>query len=192
MTKLIALVLAAGALSACATTQTKVPVEVMPALDVPPVPARIIEPAPGPPMPPPVEPVGDLPPVSPTSSRPRPQPQRDTAKAADPKIEAAPVEAAAPPVTAPPVVQPPVPPLRTPNTPDGSEAARRVREINERVLRMLNTTDYQGLNPERKATYQHAKLLVNEAEDAVKAANFEFAKSLAEKAERLAKDLQSR
>lgn len=184
MKKLIALAIAAGLLSACATTQATVPVE-HPALDVPPVPARVIEPAPLPPVLGP-EPVGDLPPISPTTGRPR-VPRPENAKG-DPKTEPPPAE----PVTPPAPVTPTVPPLRTPATPDSSQAAKQIREINARASDMLNTTDYQKLPKEQQAVYQNAKLLINQAEDAIKASNFEFARNLAEKAERLAKELQGR
>ena len=189
MKRLLALALAGAALASCSTTQARVPVEV-PALDVPPVPPRLIEPAPPPPPPPPImEPVGDLPPVSPTTNRPRPQPPRDASKP-EVKTEPPPVEAAAPPAA--PAATPAVPPLRTPNTPDGNEAARQIRELNDRARALLNSTDYQALSDDRKAVYNDAKRIVTLAEDAMKAANFVFARNLAEKAEKLARELQGR
>jgi hypothetical protein len=157
-----------------------------PSLEVPPVPARVIEPAPLPSPPPGPEPVGDLPPASPT--KPKPQPPRDTAKP-DPKVEAPPAEAAPPPAQP---SAPAVPPLRTANTPDSNEATRQIRDINDRAMKTLNTLDYQNLSNERKAQWQNAKLLISQSEDALRASNFEFARNLAEKAERLAKELQGR
>jgi hypothetical protein len=186
MLKTTVVLLLGLAAAGCATTQARAPVE-RPALDVPPVPARVIEPAPLPPRGP--EPVADLPPENPTTNpRPRPQqPPRDPKP--DPKVEAAPADPAKPPTQTPPA-QAPVPPLRTQATPDGAQAARQIQEINERALRTLNTLDYQKLSDERKAQWQNAKLLISQSEDALKAANLEFAKNLAEKAERLANELR--
>ena len=186
--KKLALVFVALGAAACATTQAKVPVDRAP-LEVPPVPPRVIEALP-PPPPPPVEPVGPLPPVSPTnSSRTRPPAQKDTAKP-DPKAaEIPPVEAA--PAQQPPP-QAPVPPLRTPGTPDAAEASKQIRDINARAQSMLDAIDYRGLDAERKAQYDSVKMFISQAEDAIKAANFEFGKNMAEKAERLVKELRSR
>ena len=47
-------------------------------------------------------------------------------------------------------------------------------------------------DPERRAQYDNVKMFISQAEDAIKAANFEFGRNMAEKAERLAKELRSR
>jgi hypothetical protein len=163
--------------AACSTAGAIAPPVERPALDVPPVPPRLVEPVPLPPPPGP-EPVPELPPQS--TTKPTTKPAVGTAKP-DPKVEP-------PPVEPPPV--PPTPPLRTPGTPDAAEATRRIREISARAQSILDTTDYQQLNQERQAQYQNAKLLINQSEEAIKASNFEFARNLAEKAERLAKELR--
>jgi outer membrane biosynthesis protein TonB len=180
--------LVAAAASGCATTQANAPVE-RPVLEVPPVPPRLIEPPPPPQLPPP-EPVPDLP-AAPANPRPRPQGARDNNARPDPKVaETPPVEAPVP--VAQPPVQAAVPPLRMPSTPEGAEATRQIREITQRAQGILNTVDYRMLTPERRAQYDSAKMFITQAEDAIKAANFEFARSVAEKAEKLARDLQSR
>ena len=61
-----------------------------------------------------------------------------------------------------------------------------------RAQSILDGTHYQSLSPERQAQYENAKRLISLSEDAIKASNFEFARNLAEKAERLAKELQNR
>ncbi|CAN5643752.1 hypothetical protein BH23ACI1_BH23ACI1_20680 [soil metagenome] len=180
---LAVIALASVAAASCSTARAAAPVE-RPALHVPPVPPRIVEPValPAPPAPAP-DPVADLPPpAAGARSKPVAPPSKP-----DPKAEVQPE-----PATPPPPAQPAVPPLRTPGTPDAREATRRIVEISARAQAILNITDYQALNPERKAHYQHTQLLISQADDAIKAANFEFARNLAEKAERLAKELQSR
>src|SRR3972149_4015499 len=99
---------------------------------------------------------------------------------------------AAPPKTEPPVEQPAaasLPQLRTPNSPD---AARQVQEIIDRASATLRSIDYRVLNNERRAQYDNAKLLARQAGGALNAGNFDFAKNLADKAERIAKELQGR
>ena len=72
---LLLAVLAAG----CATTRAQTPAERMPALEVPPVPPRVIDPAPPLPLPQP-EPVEELPTAAPpAASKPKPPP-RETQK----------------------------------------------------------------------------------------------------------------
>ena len=99
--------LAAGLLaSACATARAAAPIE-RPALEVPPVPPRIVEPAPAP-DPGNFEPVADLPPekpVPPASAKPRPSSARETNNREPQKAESKPPEplpVVEPPPTAPP------------------------------------------------------------------------------------------
>ncbi len=177
MKPILLLLLALLPVAACTTVQAKAPV-VRPNLEVPPPPPRVIEPA-TPPAERQPEPVEDLPP-NPATPKPRPAaPKTEPAKPEAPKTEP-------PPETPPP---PPLPQLRTPNSPD---AGRQVQEIADRALGTLNSIDYGHLTRERRAQYNNAKLLIKQAEDAVKAANFDFAKNLAEKADKIAKELQSR
>lgn len=186
MRKVLAAILLAGlgaGGAACATTQAKAPLE-RPALEVPPVPARVIEQPPAPQPAP--EPVPELPTAAPN---PRPRaPQRDVNKP-EPKPEAPPVE---PPQTTPPPAQPPVPPLRTAALPDSAETSRQITDIRNRAQKLLDATDYQKLKPEQQAQYNNAKRFIDETDEALKTKNFEFAKGVAEKAERLARELQGR
>ena len=186
--KLLLLALLAP-LAACASASAKSPAE-RPTLDVPPPPPRVIEPAV--PVETQPEPVPDLPAATPTAPpKPRPQPResREPAKT-EPKPEA-PVE----PVPAPPVAQPQTPaesPLRTPGTADGAEAGRQVREILDRARASLGAVNFQTLSEERRKAYNESKDFMKGAEDALKKQNYVFARSLAEKAEKLARELQGR
>ena len=182
---LLLLVALAPLAAACSSVQAKTPVE-RPNLEVPPPPPRVIEPM-IPSEPPALEPVEELP-VAPVSPRSRPVPQRDTARAEPPKTDPPPVEQ--PPIGPPAGAPAPAPQLRTPNTPDAAQAERQVRDAINRATGLLNTIDYRVLTNERRAQYDNAKLMLKQAEDAVKTANFDFAKNLAEKAERIAKELQ--
>lgn len=163
--------------TACSTGRAATPIE-RPALDVPPPPPRVIVPLPPP------EPAAHEPEAPPTKPpRPRPQPPRETAKPDPP--DPALVAPAIPPAT-------PPPQLRMPDTGDAAAASRQVRDIIERTRRTLSSTDYGRLSNVRKKAYEDAKLFAEQAEDALKASNVVFAKELAEKAERLARELQSR
>jgi hypothetical protein len=57
---------------------------------------------------------------------------------------------------------------------------------------MLGGVDYQSLRDERRKAYDQAKEFIQGAETALKEQNFVFARSLAEKAEKLARELQGR
>jgi hypothetical protein len=180
---LLALVVPAAA---CASAQAKQPVE-SPSLEVPPAPPRVFEPLPRV-APPPPEPVPELPAPPAANTRPRPAPQsRETAKP-DPKPEPPPVEPA-PPVTAPP---PAVPPLRTPNTPEGAEASRLIRDLLDRASKTLATVDYRVLPAGRRKEYDDAKQSILLAEDKLKSGDLDLAKNLAEKADKIAAQLQGR
>ena len=182
-------VASAAASGACASAQAKSPAD-RPTLEVPPVPPRVIESKPL--SPPPPEPVEDLPPVAPLPPRARTTPPPGEAPKPEPKpadpapVTEQPAPAAAAPATA------PVPQLRTPETVDGAEATRQVHDVIERAKRELENINYQRLNNERRQQYESAKLMVTKSEDALKQSDFGLARQLAEKAERLAKELQGR
>jgi outer membrane biosynthesis protein TonB len=183
---LLLLIVVPAAACASASAKAKAP-EVRPPLTVPAPPPRMIEPLPSTEAPS-LEPVGDLPAApTPPAPRPRQQPPRDQAKV-EPKPESkpeTPVETTAP--TAPAAA--PVPPLRTDSNTDGPEAVKQVRDVMERANRMLGSIDYRSLGNERKANYDSAKSFIKQAEEALKAGNSVFAKSLADNAERIAKEL---
>jgi hypothetical protein len=179
---------AAAATSGCVTTRAQTPTT-RPPLEVPPVPPRVIEPAPEPPIPYP-EPVGDLP-VAPPATQPRAKPTaRDNTTQ---KPETKTVEPPAPetPPATPPVAPntPPVAPLRTAGTGDGAQAEKQVRDTIGRANGLLGRVDYRKLSPERRKAYDDAKRFLEASEGALKAANFEYAKNLADTAETLAKEL---
>jgi outer membrane biosynthesis protein TonB len=186
MKRALLLVLLVMPVAACASAQAKTPVE-KPALDVPPVPPRIVEP-----LPPDVvaqpEPVAELP--APPVPPPRRQPAREskeTAKPEPPKPEPAPVDQPA----APAPTAPMVPPLRAPGPP-AADATRQVREIIDRAWKTLESIDYARLTSARQAQYDNAKQLLLQADDSLKTSNYDLAKNVADKAERIAKELQGR
>jgi outer membrane biosynthesis protein TonB len=158
---------------------------------VPPPPARVIEPAEIVP-----EPVPDLP--SPPTGTPTRPPRRETppkpagetkpeAKPSDPK----PVEQVPQPVEQPPAAAPPAQ-LRTPQTADTSGAVKTVRMTIDTARALLNSVNFGSQSNERKKAYNDAKLLMQQAEDALKEGNLSFAQGVASKAETLARELAGR
>ena len=175
--------------SACVTTTGETVVQ-RPPLEVPPPPPRLITPLPLPELPPVAEPVED--PGVPTPAapaKPKPQPNANAAKP-DAKPPETPPAEALPPVAPPPVTTPPAPTLSTP--PQGDASATQIRESIDRTRRALEKIDYGPLSNLRKKAYDDAKLFATQAEEALKASNLVFAKELADKAERLTKELQGR
>ena len=192
---LMALLAAPLLVGGCASASAKGKGRDAPSLNVPPAPARVIEPAPDP-LP---EPVAELPPVAPavpaTATAPRPnRGNRPPASGADPKAtEQKPVEAVTPPDPAP-VPQPPTAPpaqLQTPQSAD-TNAARAVRATIDRANGLLNGIDPRPLNTVRKKAYDDAKRFAQQAENALKEGNIVFAQAVAVKAETLAKELAGR
>jgi outer membrane biosynthesis protein TonB len=171
----------AGA-TACTTTKAATPVE-RPALEVPPPPPRVVEPTPVPP--PQLQPVESLGPGAPPApSRPRP-PAKDAQKP-DPKPEEPkPVEPAPPPTQPPPV-------LRMPETANTAQLTTQIQEAIARSKAILGGVDYRRLSPVAVKAYKESQMFAQQAEDALKANNLPFAKELADKAERLARELQGR
>ena len=189
--------LAAGLLaSACATARAAAPVE-RPALEVPPVPPRIVEPAPAPDLGS-FEPVPDLPPekpLPPASAKPRPSSARETNRESQ-KAESKPPEPL-PVVEAPPSAPPPAPAtaaplIRTPATADAAASERQIRDTMLSAQKGLSNVPFDRLSGQRKKDYNDAKDFIQRAEVAIKASNFELAKDLAGKAEKLANELQGR
>jgi hypothetical protein len=173
----------------CASVQAKGKPADAPALNVPPPPPRIIEPAEVPP-----EPVTELPAAPPAPSRStttRPAlPKPEVPKAAETK----PAEAKPdPPVE--PLPPPPAPPpaqLRTPQTADANSTTKAVRTTIDTAWGILNGVDFGHLSDARKKAYNDAKLLLQQAEDALKAGNLTIAQGVANKGETLAKELAGR
>jgi len=179
MKKIILLLALLVPAAACASARAEVKPEEHPALEVPPVPPRNIGPLPV--EPPPLQPVAEMPPYIPPVAPPRPRPAREPNNRADPKGETKPAET---PVEAP--VAPPVPPLRQ-GTEDAKELERQVRETLDRANKMLGGINPDSLNEERKANYNYAKSFIEQAEAEIKASNLTSARSLADRAERIAK-----
>ncbi|HEX5473719.1 MAG TPA: hypothetical protein VFX12_03570 [Vicinamibacterales bacterium] len=155
---------------------------VLPPLDVPPPPPRTVQ---SPPLPEPPQPVGDLPPAAPVVRPVHPPAGKETPKETakpEPRPET-PVE------TVPPPVPPVVPQLQTPQAADGPEMARNVRTMIDRANGLLGTVNYGPLSQDRKTQYDTAKRFLQQAEVALKAKNYVFAQSLAEKADTLAQEL---
>jgi hypothetical protein len=195
----LGILLAAGLLaSACATTRAAAPIE-RPALDVPPVPPRIVEAAPAPELGS-LEPVADLPPekpVPPTTTKPRPSGAREATNRDAQKPEAKPAEPLPAVVEPPPPATPPQTPasavIRTPATAaDPAASERQIRDTMASAQKGLRNVDFTTLPGQRKKAYNEAKDFIERAEAALKTSNFELAKELAGKAEKLANELQGR
>ena len=186
-------ILAVPMLSGCAALSARSKAPDLPSMNVPPPPPRVIEPAPEP-LP---EPVADLPVAPPSSTlgrgansrppAPRPAPQQETSKPADPK-----------PVEPPPAPQEPAPAqqavqpaaqLRTPQTADTSNAEKGIRATLDRARGLLANVDYRLLNSERKKAYDDSQRFIKDSEDKLKEGNFVYAEAVAKKAETLAKEL---
>lgn len=196
MTRLAALALVSALGSACVATRAQKPIE-RPALEVPPVPPRVIEPSPLPEVTQ-LEPVSELPPPPADTKPPARRPGRDTASSTSNSKEkpaAAPAEAP-PPVEPPPQPvpppqnTPPAPVLRTPATADAAATERQIRDALNRAQGILNNVDFRRLSDERKAVYNEVKDFLVQAEVAIKESNFELAKGLASSAEKLANGLR--
>lgn len=178
MRKLILLLALLVPAAACASARAEVRPAEHPALDVPPVPPRQIGPLPV--DPPPLELVAEVPPDIPAVAPPRARPVREPNNRADPKTEAKAPETPTEPVA------PPVPPLRE-GTQDSRAVERQVRDTLERANKMLGGVNPDALNEERRANYNYAKSFIKQAEEEIKAANLTSAKSLADRAETIAK-----
>ncbi len=164
----------------CATGKAQI-ADQPPALVVPPVPPREIE------LPlivdtPPVEPLPEVAPPPATTTKPANRANRTTKP--EPENKPEPVE------TPPPVNPPPVAPLRTPATPSGPEAARQIGEMLDRANAVLNRVDFQRLSDDRKANYKAAQNYIQQGRDALKKEDLTLARSFAERAENIARQLE--
>ena len=198
MSSRLGLLLAAGLLaSACATARAAAPVE-RPALEVPPAPPRLVEAAPAPDIGN-FEPVADLPPEKPVppaaTTKPRPSSSRDATNRDPQKPEAKPTEPLPTVVEPPPPTTPAQPPasgvLRTPATAaDPAASERQIRDTMASAQKGLSNVPFSSLNGQRKKAYNECKDFIERADAALKVSNFELAKELAGKAEKLANELQ--
>jgi cellobiose-specific phosphotransferase system component IIA len=62
----------------------------------------------------------------------------------------------------------------------------------DRANKTLASIDYRKLNAARRGQYETAKNLIRQSEDALKASNFDIARNLANKADQIGKELQTR
>jgi hypothetical protein len=185
----IALILLASAgAAACVTTRAQTPAD-RPALEVPAPPERLVPQVPAPePIALPIEPVEDIPAKPSSPTKPKPQAKQQEPPKGDPAKPDTPVPAAEPPPTPPPAT----PQLKLPETGDVGVISRQIRDTIERTRRILGQTQRAKLTAVRQKNYDEAQLFAKQAEDALNANNLALAKELAEKAERLGKDIQNR
>lgn len=158
--------------------------EAPPPLEVPVVPPRVVAALPE-------EPEEEVAPAD-------PRPRRQT-RPVRPRPRPAPAEASKEPAPAPaePPAEAPRPAepatvLRTPETADDSEAARRVREALGRANGQLGRVNAGALGKDARAQYDTARRFIDQAEGALRARNYMFASYLADKAETLARGLVGR
>jgi hypothetical protein len=127
-----------------------------------------------------------------TPARPRPTPAREQPRAEPPKPEAVP----APPEPPKPAEEPPKPPpsttLQTASPTAEGEIERGVRTAIAKAQADLNRIDYRALNNDARTQYDTAKRFIQQADQAIRAKNLVFAKSVADKAVVLAAQLAGR
>lgn len=184
----VAVILLAAA--GCTRAHAKVSPE-NPPLDVPLPPEHDVEStdteAPAP-VPLPQEPARTAPPRR-TTPPPREQPRADPQRPQQP-----PPPEPAPAPEAPKVEDTPRPaaPLQTMPTTAEGEAERTIRATLSRANTDLNRVDYRALNSDARNQYDTAKRIIKQADDAIRAKNLVFAKTLADKAASLAAQLAGR
>jgi outer membrane biosynthesis protein TonB len=192
-TVLSAIVLVVIGSSACTRAKAKTMPDAPP-LEMPQAPPREVEPNESEP-PPPVS-LPQEPARTPTP-RPRPAtPTRETRQNEAPK----PNEAAKPAETAP-VIEPPkteeppptpLPTLQTtPATAEG-EVERVIKATLTRAANDLNRIDYRILNADARTQYNTAKTFIRQADEAIRAKNLVYAKTVADKAAAIAAQLGGR
>jgi hypothetical protein len=159
----------------------------MPPLAMPPPPPRDVEPSDvG--APPPVPLVAEPAHSAPARPRPAPAPRTEAPKSDPPKPEPPAVE---PPKPADEPVRPPTTLQTTPAAAEG-EVERGIRAALQRASADLNRIDYRALNADARTQYDTAKRWVGQADEAIRAKNLVFAKSIAEKAATIAAQLAGR
>jgi hypothetical protein len=120
---------------------------------------------------------------------PPPQTRTDTPRS-ESKPETPPAEPPKPPVAE----ETPRPPSPLQTTPAGEvgELEKAIRAATARAQHDLNRVDYRSLNPEAREQYEYAKGFIRQADDAIRVKNFEFAKTVADKAAVIAAQLAGR
>jgi hypothetical protein len=158
-------------------------------LVVPLVPPRIVGPVAVPDEKP--QPVAEAPTAPPV--RPATRPPRLVSRPTDAPVEPTPDEVQrAKAEGAEAAATPPAPLLRTRETANDAEAARKVREVLSRAEQNLAKINYRALTANAKAQADTAKRFITQAGDALEERKFTFAQSLADKAEALSTSLVNR
>ena len=75
--------------------------------------------------------------------------------------------------------------LKTPQTANEDESARRIREVMSRAQKELTRVNATALGRDARVQYDTARRFIDQAEDALKVKNYMFAGYLADKAEQL-------
>jgi hypothetical protein len=156
---------------------------VVPALDMPAPPPRVVEvstPVPPPPVSLPEEPVRNTPP--------REQPAAEPPRAVDGARSDAPPE----PARAAGAARPAPGALQTTSAREEAEAEQRIRSSLVQAVTALNRIGYQSLDADARLQYDTARRFIVQAEDAIRARNLVFAANLADKAVLLAAQLAGR
>ena len=173
--RLVAILLLAASLGACAAkaqVRTEVP---LPSLDPPPPPPRVVAiytPEPEPiPLTPAVEPA---PPVRQPS-----RPARPEQKPEPPANSPEPVESAARPVPAPSLTL-------TPTPGSESQTVAAIRDLLGRATRDLSRVNSASLNNDGRSQFDTARRFILQADEALKARNIVYAGKLADKAATMA------
>jgi hypothetical protein len=123
-----------------------------------------------------------------TPARPAPRPAAPAPPRTEPPRPETPAEPARPPDDA---TRPPATLQTAPATAE-NEQARAIRAMITRANGDLARVDYRRLNADARGQYDTAKRFIKQADDAVRAKNFVFANSLAEKAASIAAQLSGR
>ena len=82
--------------------------------------------------------------------------------------------------------------VRQQDTADDATVVKSVQETLQRAQQNLEKVNYQALNPGAKAQHDTARRFIAQAQDALKSRRLDFARYLADKADRLSASLLSR
>jgi outer membrane biosynthesis protein TonB len=166
-----------------------------PPLDMPAPPPRDVEPTEietPQPVPLPQEPARRAPRSQPREPARPAEPPRPAAE--PPKTETPAVEAPKPATPPPANEEPPKPPTTLQTTPSAAEGdlERTIRSTITRANGDLMRVDYRTLNSDARTQYDYAKRYIRQAEEAIRAKNLLFARTLADKAAVVAAQLAGR
>jgi outer membrane biosynthesis protein TonB len=165
--------------SGCATATAKSAAE-SPALEVPPPPPRTIEHVDTEPPPPATLPDEPSRPAPAAPPRRPPPPTREAPKTEPPVAPPPPADAkpAEPPKT-----------LQTTSAEEEGREDQQIRALLQRASNDLKRIDYRRLSVDARTQYDTAKRFVTQAENALRAKNLVFARTVADKAAALAAQL---